>query len=99
MEGMRFLADKKYSSQIKYQKEHITNVLIHMQDNSGLPQALDIATQKTGMTKHAYCLEAVREKLIRENFLTEDMVRSPVHMRAYDETWARVEFDNPLYKK
>lgn len=44
---------------------------VRIQNSSGIPEALTVALEKSGKTKNNYIIEAIREKLIRDGYLTE----------------------------
>lgn len=87
----------KYGPQKKYKKEHVTQVLLHLSDLSGLPSALEEAIQATGQSKHAYGIDALKEKLFREGYWTEEKISSPTYKKQFDELVSRVDFDDQFW--
>lgn len=88
----------KYGPQAKYKKEHCTTVALNLQDTSGLIEALEKAVAATGKTKSGYCMDALREKLVRDEFWERSMIKSPVHLKTYDDLMDRVDFDDPFWR-
>lgn len=59
------------TKQDEWQAKNTMWVSIRIQNSSGIPEALTVALEKSGKTKNGYIIEAIREKLIRDGYLTE----------------------------
>lgn len=55
----------------EWKKENTAQYGIRLMNSTGIPQALDAAVAKTGKSRNAYIIEALREKLIRDGYLSE----------------------------
>lgn len=56
--------------QSEWQKKNTIMVGIRIQNSSGIPDALEYALIDSGKTKNAYIIDAIREKLIRDGYLS-----------------------------
>lgn len=55
----------------KWDKECSQYYAVRIGLKTGIPAALDYALRVTGKTKNGFIIEAIREKLIRDGFMTE----------------------------
>ena len=53
----------------KWKKENTVQYGVRIQNSSGIPGAMEKMMQKTGLTKNAYIIAAIREKLTRDGYL------------------------------
>ena len=91
------MAADKYGPQKKYKKIHTVQLMLNLQDTSGLPSALEEAIQATGQSKHAYGVDALKEKLFREGYWTEEKISSPTYKKQFDELVSKVDFDDQFW--
>lgn len=56
--------------QNEWQKQNTTMIGVRIQNASGIPDALEYALIDSGKTKNAYIIEAIREKLERDGYLS-----------------------------
>lgn len=54
---------------LEWQKANRIVVALTIPNKSGIPDALLQAIEDMGVTKNAYCLEAVRQRLVRDGYL------------------------------
>lgn len=62
----------KTMSTDKWKKENTFRIGIRLQNSSGIPLALQKATEVLDMTYGTYATQAIREKLIRDGYDPED---------------------------
>lgn len=61
MENKRRLDDK-------WKKENTLQIGVRLQNSTGIPSALQKAIEEQNVTKNAYAVQAIREKLQRDGF-------------------------------
>ena len=59
-------------AQTDWDKENTLMIGIHIPNSSGIPQALLDYIEDKQMTKNAFVIQAIKEKLIREEYNPED---------------------------
>ena len=52
-----------------WKKENTMQCAVRIQNATGIPGAMENAMAETGLTRNAYIIEAIREKLIRDGYL------------------------------
>lgn len=57
--------------QDEWKSKNTIMIGIRIQNSSGIPDALMNALTDTGKTKNAYIIEAIREKLIRDGYMSQ----------------------------
>ena len=62
---------KKNAYDAEWQKENTLMCGIRIQNSTGIPAAMMKAIDARKTTKNAFIIEAIREKLIRDGYLTE----------------------------
>lgn len=60
---------KKNAFDEKWKKENTLQCGVRIQNSTGIPNALERALTDTGVTKNAYIIAAIREKLTRDGYL------------------------------
>lgn len=61
----------KYAYDVAWQKENSIKLTVRVMNSSGIPAALEVARNDSGLTNSGYVIAALREKLIRDGYLTE----------------------------
>lgn len=51
-----------------WKKDNTTMIGVRIQNATGIPAAMEKAMADSGLTKNAYAVEALREKLIRDGY-------------------------------
>lgn len=59
-----------------WKKENTLIFSIRIMNASGIPNALDKALESGELSRNAYIIEAIREKLIRDGYLSEETEKS-----------------------
>jgi len=54
-----------------WKKENTTRITVRFMNSSGIPDALKHIEDAGGLTRGSYIIAAVKEKLIRDGYLTE----------------------------
>ena len=54
-----------------WKKENSIKLTVRVMNLTGIPAALEIARNDAGLTNSGYVIAALREKLIRDGYLTE----------------------------
>lgn len=62
---------QKNAYDAEWQKENTLMCGVRIQNSSGIPAAMMMAIEAEKTTKNAYIITALREKLIRDGYLTE----------------------------
>lgn len=63
---------KRYDRE--YQANHTKNYVAQIRVDSGIPVAIDKAVEDSGLSKNQYLIAALREKLIRDGYLSPEPV-------------------------
>ena len=62
---------KRNAYQTQWVKENCTRFAVKVQNNSGIPDAMERVKQ-SGKTANGYIVEALRKELIRDGYLASD---------------------------
>ena len=70
------MATRKSEIDYKWEKDNCTRINLKIRNDSGLVEIIDKVRVCTNDSRNSYIIAAVREKLIRDGYLSEETEKS-----------------------
>lgn len=70
------MATRKSEIDYKWEKDNCTRINLKIRNDSGLVEVIDKVRVCTNDSRNSYIIAAVREKLIRDGYLSEETEKS-----------------------